>query len=89
MHKKNISHRDLKPENILLSQNKDITNVKVADFGTAVQWDPNNKDYCFTEKVGTLIYMAPEVFMGRYNEKCDIWSCGVMMYKLYCGRFPF
>lgn len=33
--------------------------------------------------------MAPEVFTGSYSEKCDIWSCGVLMYKLLSTRFPF
>ncbi|TNV80916.1 hypothetical protein FGO68_gene14120 [Halteria grandinella] len=88
LHNKNIAHRDLKPENILLENNKDLSQIKVADFGTAIQWDPKNKQP-FKEKVGTLIYMAPEVFTGSYSEKCDIWSCGVLMYKLLSTRFPF
>jgi calcium-dependent protein kinase len=33
--------------------------------------------------------MAPEVFTGYYDEKCDIWSCGVILYKLLSGRYPF
>jgi calcium-dependent protein kinase len=33
--------------------------------------------------------MAPEVFTGLYDEKCDVWSCGVILYKLISGRFPF
>jgi calcium-dependent protein kinase len=87
LHKKKIMHRDLKPENVLLENNKDVTQIKVADFGTAYSWDVEGK--MPSEKVGTLIYMAPEVFNGEYDQQCDVWSCGVIMYKLLSGRFPF
>ena len=42
-----------------------------------------------TTKVGTIYYMSPEVIKGNYDEKCDIWACGVILYTLLAGYPPF
>lgn len=81
-HDKKIVHRDLKPENILL---EDQT-IKIIDFGTSRKFET---DKLMTNSHGTPYYIAPEVLLGKYNEKCDIWSCGVIMYILLCGQPPF
>jgi calcium-dependent protein kinase len=86
-HKRNIAHRDLKLENILLAQsNEDQIYIKVIDFGTAELFDSYTK---FRYSAGTIYYLAPEVLMGCYDEKCDIWSCGVILYILLSGSPPF
>jgi calcium-dependent protein kinase len=87
IHSRNIVHRDLKPENILLETNKkgDL-NIKIIDFGTSNYYDKNKK---LTLKVGTPYYIAPEVLRKDYNNKCDVWSCGVIMYVLLSGSPPF
>ena len=87
IHSKGILHRDLKPENILLETNtKGDLSIKIIDFGTSNYFDKNSK---LTLKVGTPYYIAPEVLKKDYNNKCDIWSCGVIMYVLLSGSPPF
>jgi calcium-dependent protein kinase len=87
-HKMHILHRDLKPENILIiDKNEDgYPTIKVCDFGTAKIFQTGKVERKF---VGSSYYMAPEVLKQRYNEKCDIWSCGVIMYILLSQRPPF
>ena len=85
-HQANIVHRDLKPENILLEQNKEYDQIKIIDFGTSLVYDPNRN---LDEKLGTPYYIAPEVLNKNYNEKCDVWSCGVITYILLSGMPPF
>jgi len=86
LHDNNIIHRDLKPENILLEEKGDFMNIKLIDFGTATFFDNNGT---ITGTMGTAYYIAPEVVFGTYNEACDIWSCGVILYILLSGEPPF
>lgn len=76
INKKSIVHRDLKPDNMLF-ENSDSLNLKVIDFGTATAYDWVN---LMTSQAGTPYYMAPEVVLRRYDEKCDVWSTGVILY---------
>ena len=88
-HDMNIIHRDLKPENILIvnrNKNNNYPNVKIGDFGMSKMVEKNSMQ---TALVGTVYYVAPEVILKKYNEKCDIWSCGVIMYVLLSKRPPF
>jgi calcium-dependent protein kinase len=86
-HQNHIVHRDLKPENILLEDKKDseIT-IKLIDWGGARYFSKNKK---MTKINGTPYYIAPEVLNEVYDEKCDIWSAGVIFYILLCGYPPF
>ena len=85
-HKYNIVHRDLKPENLLFESKKKDANLKVIDWGTSRIFDPS---VTMDQKFGTPYYIAPEVLRGKYNEKCDIWSLGVILYIMLCGYPPF
>ena len=100
-HEKGIVHRDLKLENILFASESSDSPIKIIDFGFSVllgKNDVNNdkekdlKKYGFKRmksKVGTLYYISPEIIKGSYDEKCDIWACGVILYILLCGYPPF
>jgi len=59
VHSKNYVHRDLKPENILINDENDLSSIKLADFGLSASFRINTT-YSLTEKMGTLLFMAPE-----------------------------
>lgn len=61
--------------------------IKLIDFGCSKIFKKGNKK--FKDVIGTLFYIAPEVIKNNYNEKCDLWSCGVIMYFLLVGFPPF
>ena len=83
---KNVIHRDLKPENILLEEKIGVLNIKISDFGSACYLDPGKK---LQKSLGTPYYVAPEVVEGEYDEKCDVWSCGIILYMLLTGKAPY
>ena len=87
-HNMNIIHRDLKPENILIvgKNKKNYPSVKICDFGTAKIVEKGKVE---RKLVGSSYYIAPEVLKRHYNQKCDLWSCGVIMYILLSARPPF
>ena len=85
-HQNNIIHKDLKPENILMDKDKDELAIKIIDWGCAETVKTIKRSETAD---GTIYYIAPEVLHGEYNEKCDIWSCGVIFYILLCGYPPF
>lgn len=86
MHDHKIMHRDLKPENFLFSNKQEDSPLKVIDFGLGAKFEKGDK---MATKAGTPYYVAPQVLKGAYNEKCDIWSTGVIMFILLSGYPPF
>ena len=84
-HSKKIVHRDLKPENLLIVKTNTYE-IKVIDFGLSRTFEPNKNMY---SRMGTPFYIAPEVLKKKYNEKCDVWACGVILYILLSGNPPF
>jgi len=93
LHDNKILHRDIKLENIMISQKEkdnetgeELFWVKIIDFGTAKIFEKNKKE---KDVVGSSYYIAPEVLKQNYNEKCDTWSVGVILYMMLVGRAPF
>ena len=100
-HGKGIVHRDLKMENVIFIDTKGNLDIKIIDFGLS-QYDTfkllslvnliseeTAKTVNMNDIVGTPHYIAPEVLKGKYNQKCDIWSAGVILYSMLSGHFPF
>lgn len=89
MHTQFVCHRDLKPENFLFQKKGGKGGVpieqnmlKIIDFGLSCKFKPGVD---LKTKAGTPYYVAPQVLQGKYNQACDVWSCGVIMFVLLCG----
>ena len=84
-HRNSIVHRDLKIENILISKTGDI---KIIDFGLSNTFSPKSllKTFC-----GSLYFAAPELLQAKAytGPEVDVWSFGIVLYVLVCGKVPF
>ena len=88
IHSRGIAHRDIKLQNILVDQNTDdrTAQLKLIDFGYGSRFIGALP---MRTKCGTPYTTAPEVIREHYDERCDVWSCGVVLYIMLCGRRPF
>ncbi|WVO14909.1 hypothetical protein L204_102549 [Cryptococcus depauperatus] len=84
-HQNSIVHRDLKIENILISKNG---NIKLIDFGLSNLYSPVRHLSTFC---GSLYFAAPELLNAKAytGPEVDIWSFGIVIYVLVCGKVPF
>jgi len=90
MHTNLVCHRDLKPENFLFVSGGPIDKsvLKLIDFGLATRFQVGGGQSLCT-KAGTAYYVAPQVLQGKYDQACDIWSAGVIMFTMLTGYPPF
>ena len=80
-HSNKVLHRDVKPENFILYANNQL---KLTDFGLArIQTGRANQSAS-----GTLAYMAPEQAMGRPTFRSDVFSLGLVIYRMFSGQLP-
>lgn len=84
-HRNSIVHRDLKIENILISKTGDI---KIIDFGLSNLFAPKSNLSTFC---GSLYFAAPELLQAKpyLGPEVDVWSFGIVLYVLVCGKVPF
>jgi len=91
-HSVGLLHRDLKPANIFLHHERGKEIIKVVDFGTAKFRDDASANNLTLQGtvIGTPAYLAPERLANRpYDGRSDVYSLGVMLYQMLCGKVPF
>ena len=87
LHRNGIIHSDIKPGNIFLKKNGENEQIKIGDFGMAMLKKGGVKLNSKDIKGFTPLYSAPEQKnrKGTYNEKIDIYACGLILYELIGG----
>ena len=88
MNKNRLVHRDLKLENILIKKENNKIIYKLSDYGFSKQLYTISKK--FSTKIGTFYFISPEILREeKYNQECDLWSLGVIIYIRYFRKYPY
>ena len=91
-HKHGVVHRDMKPSNVMLVPDEDgVEIVKILDFGLGKVLSDDSEE--LTQQgsfLGSPRYMSPEqIAHGKVDHRTDVYSLGVMLYQMLCGKVPF
>ncbi|OMJ94229.1 hypothetical protein SteCoe_2717 [Stentor coeruleus] len=86
LHKHSIVHRDLRAENLIFKTEELDSYLKLIDFGVSKHFNQKVKA---SDRFGSIYYIAPEAVHGSINEKCDVWSMGIILHLLLSGTVPF
>jgi len=95
LHEHNVCHRNVHPDNILFQRCSNEPSyftpregdvLKLSGFSLARGFEDGQG---LTTKIGAAHFIAPQVFEGHYDYRCDMWSCGVVVHLLLCGCLPF
>ena len=91
LHRNGIIHRDLKPQNILILHKENRYIPKITDFGISKQLKDGETSELFNSlQCGTRVYASPEQLReDAIRKNTDIWSFGVIAYKMLVGKLPF
>lgn len=87
LHKNKFLYRDLTPENILIKENGYVT---LLDFSYTKRFEENNNNLYTNTLIGKPNYIPPEMILNKpYNQSCDFWALGIILYELLCGFDPY
>ena len=85
-----ICHKDIKLENILVRNNGNALDIVLIDFGLSYICEDDEKIFNIFNATGSMGYIAPELLLyNKCNEKCDVWSIGVLLFIILYGEVPF
>ncbi|CAG9317318.1 unnamed protein product [Blepharisma stoltei] len=85
LHKRGIIHANLKPESLFFESKAQDSRLKIADFDLSIHILGNTSK----QSIHSIYFIAPEVLTGEFDEKCDLWSAGVILHIMLTGRLPF
>ena len=86
MHRHGVGHLNINPTSLRFDNDKENAPIKITNFANAEVF----KDYSpYKKLLNTPEYMAPEVILGAYTTRVDVWACGILLYILLSGKVPF